>query len=49
MKLNGYMLDERSTTIENGIAEGLDIEELLNINLNAIIRSKVGSSESKWV
>ena len=49
MKLNGYVLDERSTTIENGIAEGLDIEDLLNIDLNAIIRSKVGSSESKWV
>ncbi len=50
MKENGYLLDERSTTIEHELVNNInsDIEQLLNINLKELIISKVGSSESKW-
>lgn len=50
MKENGYLLDERSTTIENELINNTnsDIEQLLGINLKELIVSKVGSSESKW-
>ena len=45
-----YLLDERSTTIENELINNTnsDIEQLLGINLKELIVSKVGSSESKW-
>ena len=51
MKENGYLLDERSTTIEHELVNNInsDIEQLLNINLKELIISKVGSSESKWI
>ena len=50
MKLYGYTLDERSTTIETELKNNhnIDIEALLDINLKEIIRSRVDSSESKW-
>lgn len=50
MKENGYLLDERSTTIERELVNNInvDIEQLLNIDLKELITSKVGSSESKW-
>ena len=49
-KENGYILDERSTTIETELKNNhnIDIEALLDINLKEIIRSRVDSSESKW-
>ena len=49
-RANGYLLDERSTTIEHELVNNInsDIEQLLNINLKELIISKVGSSESKW-
>ncbi len=51
MKENGYLLDERSTTIENELINNvnINIELILNIDLKKLIISKVGSSESKWV
>ncbi len=51
MKENGYLLDERSTTIENELINNvnINIEQILNIDLKKLIMSKVGSSESKWV
>ena len=51
MRENGYIVDERSTTIEQEILNNsnCDIENLLGINLYKIILSKVGSNESKWV
>lgn len=51
MRENGYIVDERSTTIEQEIINNpnCDIEKLLGINLYEIILSKVGSNESKWV
>ena len=49
MKEFGYILDERSTTIEKELANpNADIEKLLDINLNQLILDKIGSSESKW-
>lgn len=50
MKENGYLLDERSTTIENELIQnsGADIEKILGINLKELIVSKVGPSGSKW-
>lgn len=47
---NGYLLDERSTTIEHELVNNInsDVEQLLNIDLKELIISKVGSSESKW-
>lgn len=49
MKKFGYILDERSTTIEKELANpNADIEKLLDINLNQLILDKIGSSESKW-
>jgi len=49
-KTGWYLLDERSTTIENELINNTnsDIEQLLGINLKELIVSKVGSSESKW-
>ena len=51
MRENGYIVDKRSTTIEQEILNNpnCDIEKILGIDLHEIILSKVGSNESKWV
>lgn len=49
MKEFGYILDERSTTIEKYLleTEKPNMSELLNINYQEIL-SRVGLSKPKW-